>query len=145
MTATATREAVLQEARTWIGTPFRHQAMVKQAGVGCGTFLIGVYGACGFPVPKVDELGHFSKDWHFHKDQERYLAILQKFTKEVGAPQVADIILFRMGRAFSHSGIIVEWPKIIHANCAMGVGYADALRNPQLANRQMVFLSPFEN
>lgn len=38
----ALRYAVLDEARTWIGTPFRHQARVKGEGCDCTNLVIGV-------------------------------------------------------------------------------------------------------
>ena len=37
---------IVQEARSWIGTPFRHQAKVKGHGVDCAQLIIGVGEAC---------------------------------------------------------------------------------------------------
>lgn len=37
-----TREDVVQEARTWIGTPFQHQGRVKGVGSDCVGIIIGV-------------------------------------------------------------------------------------------------------
>ena len=37
------REAVVAEARTWIGTPWIHMAAIKGAGVDCAMLLARVY------------------------------------------------------------------------------------------------------
>lgn len=41
------RDAIVAEARTWIGTPWRHQARVKGVGVDCIGFVGGVALALG--------------------------------------------------------------------------------------------------
>ena len=38
-----TREEVVNEAASWIGTPVHQNAMVKGAGVDCGRLLYAVY------------------------------------------------------------------------------------------------------
>lgn len=40
-------QAVIAEARTWIGTPFRHQAKCKGVGVDCVQLIAGVGEAAG--------------------------------------------------------------------------------------------------
>lgn len=47
-----TPEAIITEARDWLGTPFIHQGRVKGVGVDCGGLLIGVARACGVEVPE---------------------------------------------------------------------------------------------
>jgi len=39
---TTTREEIVQEARTWLGTPFHHQARLKGVGCDCVGLVIGV-------------------------------------------------------------------------------------------------------
>lgn len=51
MDITAQRQAVVAEAKTWIGTGFHHEARIKGAGVDCAQLLIAVFSACGF-VPE---------------------------------------------------------------------------------------------
>jgi NlpC/P60 family putative phage cell wall peptidase len=41
------RLAVIEEAKTWVGTPFRHQARVKGVGVDCAQLVIAVGESCG--------------------------------------------------------------------------------------------------
>ncbi|HEX8774900.1 MAG TPA: hypothetical protein VF735_15105 [Pyrinomonadaceae bacterium] len=42
-----TREQIIEEAKTWIGTPFEHQGMLKGLGSDCEGFLEGVLRHCG--------------------------------------------------------------------------------------------------
>ncbi len=136
------RDRIVAEARTWLGTPFVHQAMVKGAGVGCGTLLIAVYGALGFPVPTVKELGHFPHDWHLHTREERYLNILSKFAHPVEIPEKGDMVLFQIGRVFAHSALIVTWPtEVIHVMWGRAVETADVSRSP-VGQKKHIFLSP---
>jgi hypothetical protein len=54
MTLTPLQERIIQEARTWIGTPWRDGgSAVKGLGVDCGRFAIEVYYACGL-CPKYE-------------------------------------------------------------------------------------------
>lgn len=137
------RVAVVQEALGWLGTPFHHQAMVKASGVGCGTLLIGVYGSLGIPVPRVEELGDFAPDWMHHVQEERYLNILLNYTRQVTAPGTGDIALFKFGRAYSHSAIVMDWPRVIHVMWRRTVALEDAFKAP-LVRKPVIFLSPFE-
>ncbi|MDO6044547.1 hypothetical protein Q4P48_08410 [Neisseria gonorrhoeae] len=41
------RARIVEEARSWLGTPYHHHAMVKGAGVDCAMLLVAVYGAVG--------------------------------------------------------------------------------------------------
>ncbi|WP_436904878.1 hypothetical protein [Acinetobacter johnsonii] len=36
-------QLAVQEALTWLGTPYHHQGRVKDVGVDCGTLLCEVY------------------------------------------------------------------------------------------------------
>ena len=45
-----TRDQIVSEARTWVGTPFHHQARVKGAGVDCVGLAIGVANTLGLVV-----------------------------------------------------------------------------------------------
>ena len=140
-----TRQQVIDEALTWIGTPFHEGVHIKGVGVSCGQLLIAVYGSLGFTVPR--EVGHFPIDWALHTREERYLDILSQFTREIGQQEImpADIALYRVGRVFCHSAIIVDWPScLIHAydgGCHR-VELVDGSKQP-LASRKVRFFTPF--
>jgi hypothetical protein len=72
----ATRAAVVQEALTWLGTPYHHHARVKGVGVDCAQQLCAVYEACGC-VPHIDP-GNYAHDWHLHRGEEVFIGWLEK-------------------------------------------------------------------
>ena len=111
------REAVLAQARRWIGTPYHHQADVVGAGVDCGMLLVRVFVDAGC-VPAFDPRAGagYSNEWFLHRDEERYLSFVQAYAEPVASPLPGDIVVFVHGRTFSHGGIVVAWPLIIHAS-----------------------------
>jgi NlpC/P60 family putative phage cell wall peptidase len=123
------RAAVVAEARTWLGTPYHHEARVKGAGVDCAQLLIGVYAAVGLIKPP--KIAHYPPDWHLHRSAERYLAIVLDHARELDAaaeaPGAGDVVLWRFGRCFSHGAIVVAWPVVIHAYLGRPVVLEDAV------------------
>lgn len=113
------RQRVVEIARTWIGTPYLSNAMVRGAGVDCAMLLIGVYREAGLLPDDLDPRP-YPPQWHLHQGEERYKNIVERFAKEVAAPPEriplpGDVVLFKIGRLFAHGGIVSNWPKIIHA------------------------------
>jgi cell wall-associated NlpC family hydrolase len=115
VTIEAQRAAVVAEAMTWLGTPWRHQGRVKGAGVDCAQFVIACYRNAGL-IPDIDA-GNYPRDWHIHKSEERFLSFVPSFAAEIGEAdaRAGDLVIFRIGRVYSHGAIIVAWPQGIHA------------------------------
>ncbi len=134
------RASVIAEAESWLGTPYHHMGRLKGVGCDCLTLLAAVYAASGI-VPAV-EIPYYPPDWHLHRSTERYLDGLSAYAREVAAPGAGDVALFRFGRCFSHAGIVICWPRLIHAWHLGGVTRADATQ-PILADRPVRFFSPF--
>lgn len=138
------RQRVLDEAQSWVGTKFHHMAQLKGVGVDCGQLLLGVYSACGC-MPKVDP-GYYPPDFHMHQSLEWYANILGEYCVEFDGEGVlpADIVLFRMidARVFSHGGIVVEWPWIIHAAFARRRVVRDSATNGWLKMLRRRFFRP---
>lgn len=107
--------AVLAEARTWLATPWHHEGRVKAAGVDCAMLLVCVFEAVG-AIPHIDPRP-YPIDHMLHSDQERFLGWLGRYADPVttGDPQPADVVVYRVGRCFSHGAIVTQWPQIIHA------------------------------
>lgn len=140
------REAVVREAKTWLGTPWRHAARVKRAGVDCGQLLIAVFSSAGlveaFPTDA------YPQDWALHRSEERFLGYVERFAhKVVGRlPLPGDVALFRYGRCVSHAGIFVGEKKIIHAYLeARAVVYDDIKVNADLSRRYVGAWSYWED
>lgn len=51
---TVTRAMVVAEARSWLNTPWQHQARMKGVGVDCAGLVIGVARALGLVPPEMD-------------------------------------------------------------------------------------------
>lgn len=108
------REAVVAEARSWIGTPYHHAARLKGVGVDCAQIIAAVFENAGVvpPIP----IPRYPPDWHLNRSAERYMGIVLQHGREIaGPPQPGDIILLRFGRCFSHGGIVTDWPLMVHA------------------------------
>ena len=126
------RTAVVAEAESWLGTPYHHEARIKGHGVDCAQILVGVFANVGLIEPVT--LPHYPMDWNLHRDEERYLDILGRYTREIEHPSLCDpragaarqpagagnvlpgdIAIWKFGRCFSHGAIVVAWPVVIHA------------------------------
>lgn len=129
------RHAVMEEALSWLRTPYQHYARVKGAGVDCAQLPIAVYSTCGI-IPAVDP--KYPKQWHLNRSEELYLDWVKEFAVEIPEDQVGpgDFMVWKWGRTFSHGAIILNPPKLIHAFIGLGVCIDDYTRNEELKNRQ---------
>ncbi len=140
------RAAVVTEALSWLGTPWVHAARIKGAGVDCGQFLADVFeraGVVGYvPTPE------YPQDWALNRSEERFKNIVEQYAAPIGkerTPEPGDVALFRFGRCLSHGGIVVEWPRIVHAYINAGRVVVDSLdNNPDLARRYSGAWSPWQ-
>lgn len=130
------RQAVLDEAASWLRTPWRHASAVKGAGVDCGRLLIEVYANCGLIARYTPD--YYPQDFALHSSEERFLANIERYAKQVLTPEKGDIAVWQYGRCFSHAAIIVDYPLIIHAKMDEGVLLDDATQGV-LKNRPVKF------
>lgn len=129
----AWRAAVVEEAKSWLLTPWIHRARIKGAGVDCGQFLIGAYAGAGVIAPF--DTGEYPIDWMLHREEERFLAWIDRYMVPTVEPLPGDVAIWRWGRAFSHAAIVIEWPVVIHAfRKERGVVWGDVTQGP-LAHR----------
>ena len=111
------REEIVSAARSWIGTPYRHQASVKHVGADCLGLLRGVWrevvGDEPEPVPA------YTPDWAEALKQETLLQAARKHLDEIvlSDAQPGDVLLFRMGLGHpaKHCAIVSGEARIIHA------------------------------
>jgi cell wall-associated NlpC family hydrolase len=132
----AARSAIVSEARAWLGTPYHHAADVLGLGVDCAMILVRVF--CDLRLIEPFDPRPYTKDWMLHREDERYLGFLTDRSCEVQRPEAGDVILFRVGRCFSHGGIVTgaQPLKIIHAFApARCVVEEEIERNAVLAER----------
>lgn len=139
---TKKRNRVLRIARTWEATPWHHQARVKGIGVDCAQLLCAVFEEAGL-IPHVDPRP-YPRDWHFHRDDERFLRWLSHYTDEVDKPMRGDVAVFKFGRTFSHGSIVVKWPVVLHAYVDDRVREQDSTQG-HLAGRDVRFFRIKDN
>lgn len=127
------RDAIVEEALSWVKTPYHHLGKIKGVGVDCGQILIEVYGNVGL-TEKFDT-GYYPLDWALHKNTEKYFSFVEQYCSKVDVPQKGDICLYKFGRCISHSGILIDDEgKMVHALLGVGVIIAHHLEG-DLKNR----------
>jgi cell wall-associated NlpC family hydrolase len=127
------RLAVVDEARSWLGTPYHNQGDIKGVGVDCGMLLVRVFVDTGLCEPF--DPRPYADDWYLHRSEERYLGFIFDRTKEVGWPSPGDVMVFRYGRCYSHGGVVTTLDPltIVHAyQPARAVVEEDVARNVAL-------------
>lgn len=108
-----TREQIVAEARTWLKTPYVHMADVKGEGVDCAMLLVRVFCDTG-AVPRYDPRP-YAQHWYMHRDEEQYLAGMEKYAHPVAVALPGDLAVYRVGRCVSHGAIVIPDGFAIHA------------------------------
>lgn len=125
--AVSFEEEVVNAARGWIGTPYRHQSSTKGQGADCLGLLRGVWREVNGSEP--EQVPSYTADWSEPSGQERLWRAAQRHLVPVDLDHRAagNIVLFRM-RAVSvakHLAILGGgqggFPTIIHAYSGAGV------------------------
>ena len=151
-----TREAVLAEARTWVGTAYHDNAWIKvkrdpagniidAGGVDCVHSIYLIYRACGL-VPAV-EIPRYSPQFMCHRSEEIYLNRVLRHARQIDNPLPGDLALLRYGRVYSQGAIVDAhgWPKVMHASADARVFIAEPLGSDALkSERRPIFFTVWE-
>jgi cell wall-associated NlpC family hydrolase len=140
-------EDVVQASRGWLATPYHHMAKVKGAGVDCGQLVIAAFEEAGL---EIDSPGFYTCDWHLHRDEDRYIEFVSRYLVRLddaeatirervlhnyAPPSPASVLVFRVGRTFSHGGIVTGWPFFIHSSLPAGMVEEIDIRNSYVCDR----------
>lgn len=112
--ATFTRADLIAEARSWIGTPWRHQAAIKGVGADCVGF---VRGAAEPFVGKVPIATDYTTTWQLYRAEPRMFREFAARCEEVPLDRIkpGDILLFGFGKGPAHHcGYSAPDDRIIH-------------------------------
>jgi NlpC/P60 family putative phage cell wall peptidase len=109
---------VLETARGWIGTPYRHQGHTKGVGCDCLGLVRGVWREIYGEEP--DLPGPYASDWAERGQGDRLAdAARRHFGAEIALEdrRPGDVILFRWRAdcAAKHAGILSAPDRFIHA------------------------------
>lgn len=102
--------AVVEAARGWLGTPYRHQASLKGEGADCLGLVRGVWREVMGPEPETPP--PYSPDWAEVGGEERLWDALDRWFVRIAPSQATpgDLLLFRMaqGAPAKHCAVLVE-------------------------------------
>lgn len=87
------------------------------------------------PLVEID----YSPDHYLHQHCETLLHYLDQMARPISDPQPGDVVVYRFGRAYSHAGIVLDWPNIIHAYRPEGVVVMGHGLGGALADRERLF------
>lgn len=124
---TQRQEDIVNAARRWIGTPYRHQASVLGRGCDCLGLVRGVWREVVGDEP--ERPSSYTPDWSEASGDERlWRAAMRNLVKvEIDFECQGDIFLFRMARGYvaKHLGVLARsgagYPTVIHAYSGRGV------------------------
>lgn len=142
------RNAIVAEAKSWIGTPYRGWSCKKGYGVDCGQLIYGVFRNCGL-VPVIKLPRDYSLQVAKHRASTEYIEIVDRFFLGISETEAkpGDVVVYKLGLAYAHAAIIVRWPDyIIQAENRHGVSGAHGIKNPafRVAERCFRTLSEVE-
>ena len=111
-------DRAIAAARSWIGTPYRHQASRKGVGCDCLGLVRGVWHELDGEEP--ERPAAYQPDWAERSGRER---LLEAATRHFGAPlpttamRPGDLLIFRWraDAAAKHAGILSAPDRFIHA------------------------------
>jgi NlpC/P60 family putative phage cell wall peptidase len=112
-----TTQIAVSEARSWIGTPYRHQASLKGVGCDCLGLLRGVWRALYGAEPET--MPAYAPDWAEANGEERLVGAARRHLIEIDSSEAApgDVLLFRWRPHLSakHEAILSADDRMIHA------------------------------
>lgn len=114
------REAIVAATRSWLGTPYQHQAWLKGVGCDCLGLVRGVWRELYGEEPELPP--PYRADWAETGSAETLLMAARRHLKliDIDAFQPGDVLLFRMtpDACVKHAAIVCAadpGAKIIHA------------------------------
>jgi NlpC/P60 family putative phage cell wall peptidase len=141
----ATARAVIDEALTWLGTPYRHQGRRKGVGCDCIGLVLGVWQGLYGTVP--EQPVPYAPDWD-EAGTEKLLTGVARHFREKPKDEMAggDLLIFRWRPHLpaKHAGILIGQDRFVHAYESMAVSLSALV--PQWRRRVAgVFAFPERN
>lgn len=90
------RDDIVAEARSWLGTPYRHQASMRGAGTDCLGLIRGVWRSLYGQEPEA--VPAYTADWSETTGEEVVLSAASRWlrAKPLSSNDIGDVIVFRM-------------------------------------------------
>jgi cell wall-associated NlpC family hydrolase len=110
----------IEEAKTWVGTKWRHGQALKGDSTDCIQW-IGYLGKQFNWIPKDYKFPRYPRDWALHNSFSILEQEVSKFCHKKEIMEIGDILLFKFGKTSSHAGIYLGNNEIIHSSIKNGV------------------------
>lgn len=114
---------IIATARSWIGTPYQHQASCKGAGCDCLGLIRGVWRELYGGEPEAPP--PYAMDWAETGGAETMRDAARRHLQEIAVDQASpgDVLLFRLLRRgpARHAGILSGRDMLIHAYSGFAV------------------------
>jgi NlpC/P60 family putative phage cell wall peptidase len=111
------RASIVEVARSWIGTPYHHQASRKGAGCDCLGLVRGVWRELLGREPEA--VPPYTRDWAEAQGADTLLAGIRRHSNEIAPAEVrpGDSIIFRLkrGAMAKHMAILATPVTMVHA------------------------------
>lgn len=119
-----TRQDIVSEALSWVGTEYHHQARRKGIACDCLGLIIGVYEHFHGDLPK-DRVPPYTMWWAEELKQETLYQAADEYLDEIKLDEVlpGDVLLFRMKKnnPAKHCGICTRDGWMVHSYSGHGV------------------------
>lgn len=113
------REHIVEIARSWLFTPYKHQATVKGAGCDCVGLLRGVFKELYGLDDDPEVVPPYRPDWYERTERDNLLLIAGRHLEEVSLEErrAGDVLCFRMrpGMSAKHCAIMTGPNSMIHS------------------------------
>lgn len=111
------RAAIVNAARGWIGTPYRHQASLKGVGADCLGLVRGVWREVLGDEPETPP--PYAPGWAEHGGVEAMAEAARRHMTEVPCAEFVpgDVLLFRWRAHLpaKHAGLVTAEARMVHA------------------------------
>jgi NlpC/P60 family putative phage cell wall peptidase len=118
MTTPLSRSDIIAEARSWIGTPYQHQASLKGVGCDCLGLVRGVWRALLSHEP--EPVPAYAPDWAEASGRENLAQAARRHLAEISPAEFlpGDLLLFRWRERFpaKHAAIVTASNLMVHAH-----------------------------
>lgn len=108
---------IVAAARAWIGTPYHHQASVRQIGSDCLGLVRGVYRDVTGREPETPPA--YARDWGDAEGRETLIEAARRHLVpiDMADAEPGDVLIFRMkpGAIAKHCGFLATPATMIHA------------------------------
>lgn len=126
MSAPLTRAAIVAEALSWVGTPYRHQASLKGVGCDCLGLVRGIWRALLGAEPEA--MPAYTPDWAEAGGVDRLADAARRWLTEIDPTpaRAGDLLLFRWRDDLpaKHAAILTAPGRFLHAHHGAAVATA---------------------